>query len=349
MKSFFKFLWWLAGIGILISCQEKRVKIKEFPTKWHHGKSPVIIFENVKSSDVKAISFKVDGVINGGARIGDTVILPGKMGLRLGSHDITFLFEFPDGSRQVIKEKFTLFAGNPPVKLSYELVAEYPHDMHAFTQGLEFDGDTLFESTGQYGQSSLRKVDFQSGRVLKNYSFDDKIFAEGLTVWHDSIIVLTWQNKKGFIFDRNFNRVGEFPYEKSKEGWGLCHDEKVIYKSDGTEKIWILDPVTLKETDYFNVYAYKNKIKRINELEWVEGKIFTNIWMKNALAVINPRSGEVEAVLDLAELLKNIKKHPDLDVLNGIAYHKKRGTLFVTGKNWDKIFEIKILYPRKWK
>ena len=246
-----------------------------------------------------------------------------------------------------IKKKFTLYAATPPEKLEYELVAEYPHDIQAFTQGLEFEEDTLYESTGLYGQSTLRKIDYKTGKILKKHSFDKNIFAEGLTVWGDSVLVLTWQNGKGFVFDRNFNQLDTFPYGKSKEGWGLCHNEKYIFKSDGTEKIWILDPHTLKELDFINVYGYENKIKRINELEWVKGAIFTNIWQKNAIAVINPKTGEVAYVMDLSGLLKKVKKHPRLDVLNGIAWHPERQTLFVTGKNWDKIFELKLILPEK--
>ncbi len=346
-KIFLRLLMVFTLLSGLSACKEKKVTLKAFPKAWYLNQPPVIVFENLRESGVKKIVFKIDESVGGGAKVSDTVVLPGRMGLRLGKHEITFVFTFDDGSKQNIKRRFTLFASEPPVKWDYELIAEYPHDTEAFTQGLEFEGDTLYESTGQYGKSSLRKVDFTTGKVIRKYAFDDNVFAEGLTVWNDSIVVLTWQNKKGFVFDKTFNRLGEFAYENSKEGWGLCHNDSLIFKSDGTEKIWILDPETLKEKDYFNVYTHKHKIKRINELEWVEGRIFTNIWMKNALAVIRPETGEVEAVIDLSDLLKKVKKHPALDVLNGIAYHKQRGTIFVTGKNWDKLFEIKVFQTEK--
>jgi glutaminyl-peptide cyclotransferase len=327
----------------LISCKENPVKIKKFPKNWHLDRPPVIVFEKMTESHVKSIWFTIDDtVVKGGSKVLDTIVLPGRMGLKLGRHKIKFFIKFNNGDVQTFTKKFTLFASKPPVKREYELIAEYPHDTEAFTQGLEFDGDTLFESTGQYGTSSLRKINFENGRILQKFDFDDSIFAEGLTLWKDSVIVLTWQNKKGFIFNRKFDRIGEFPYGKSKEGWGLCHNDSLIFKSDGTEKIWILDPATLKEKDFINVYAYKSKVTKINELEWIDGKIFTNVWQKNAIAVINPQTGEVEGVIDLSDLLKKVKNHPALDVLNGIAYHKKRGTIFVTGKNWNKIFEIKL-------
>ncbi|NPA42451.1 MAG: glutaminyl-peptide cyclotransferase [Chlorobi bacterium] len=335
----------LVFLVLLTRCTSERTKLTHFPQRWHYDTPTPVAFDNLKDQGVKVIKFRVDSIIGGGARVGDTVYLPPLRDIPLGPHEIFFYITYPDGHREVIRKKFTLYARKPPARWKYRIVAEYPHDIHAFTQGLEFSGDTLYESTGLYGKSSVRKTDFRTGRILKKKNFESDIFAEGLTLWGDSVLVLTWQNGKGFILDRKFNRLGEFPYGKSKEGWGLCHNDRVIYKSDGTEKIWILDPRTLEEKDYFNVYAYQNKIKRINELEWVEGKIYTNIWQKNALAVINPDTGEVEAVIDLSELVKRVKHHPDLDVLNGIAYHKERGTLFVTGKNWDKIFELEILRP----
>ncbi len=324
------------------SCEKKEVKIKSFPKKWHYGKPPVVVFENLQEAGIKTIRFRIDQDIRGGAKVLDTIVLPAISDMKLGKHEITFFFENQKGEVQSIRKNFTLYASESPEKWDYEIVAEYPHDMKAFTQGLEFEEDTLYESTGQYGESTLRKVDFKTGKLFQKIDFDSRIFAEGLTVWGDSVLVLTWQNKKGFVFNRKFEKIGEFPYEKSKEGWGLCHNDQWIFKSDGTEKIWILDPKTLEEVDFINVYTYSHKIRKINELEWVEGKIFTNIWQKNGIAVINPRTGEVVAVLDMSGLLKKVKKHPDLDVLNGIAYHPKRGTIFVTGKNWDKLFEIKI-------
>jgi glutamine cyclotransferase len=346
MKKYVAFL--LVLLAVFTGCDDKKVKIKKFPKEWYYGKSPVVVFENLKENRIKQIKFKIDDAIAGGAKPFDTVPLPGIKDIKLGNHQIIFWFIAEDGKRQIIKKKFTLYAANEPVKMQYEIINEYPHDTHAFTQGLEFDGDTLFESTGQYGKSTLRKylLDGNNLKPLSRYHFEKKFFAEGLTVWHDSILVLTWQNGKGFVFNRQLKKTGEFPYGKSKEGWGLCHNNRYVFKSDGTEKIWIINPQNLKELDFINVYAHKNKIRRINELEFVDKYIFTNIWQKNGIAVIRPATGEVIGVVDLSGLLKHVKKHPDLDVLNGIAFHSGRGTFFVTGKNWDKIFEIRIQIPQ---
>jgi len=338
--------WWFLIIGMILGCssEKNKISLEEFPQKWYYGQPARMVLKGV-DPQTKVIKFQIDQEIRGGAKIRDTIILPALQNVPLGPHEITFYIPLPEGKSKIIKKKFTLFAARPPQKLGYEPVNVYPHDQHAFTQGLEFSGDTLYESTGQYGKSSLRKWDFKTNKIFQLRHFDDNIFAEGLTVWHDSVLVLTWQNGKGFIFNRKLQLLGEFPYGKSKEGWGLCHDSLQIYKSDGTEKIWILDPVTLREKGFINVYGYKNKIKRINELEWVEGYIFTNIWQKNAIAVIDPNTGEVKYVMDLSALVKEVKKHPDLDVLNGIAWHPERKTLFVTEKNWDKIFELKLNWP----
>jgi len=344
MKKLFVFVWL---IFLLTTCKsDEKIRLEYFPERWHYGEAPKLVFSGLQEKGVKTLYFEVDTFLRGGAKVRDTIVLVGMRNMPLGPHTVKFFIRYPDGRKQVIKKKFVLYAAKPPRKLDYEIVAEYPHDIHAFTQGLEFSGDTLYESTGQYGKSSLRKTDFTTGKILHIHRFSPKIFAEGLTIRGDSVLVLTWQNGKGFVFDRNFKQLGSFPYKKSKEGWGLCHNEKYIFKSDGTEKIWRLDPQTLAEKDFIPVYAYQNKIKRINELEWVNGWIFTNIWQKNGIAVIDPKTGEVKYVMDLSELLRKVKNHPELDVLNGIAWHRGRNTLFVTGKNWNKIFELRLKFPK---
>jgi len=261
---------------------------------------------------------------------------------KLGMHQLQFDFLKNGQKLKTIDKNIELYAGISPKVLSYRLINTYPHDIEAFTQGLEFYKDTLYEGTGLNGFSSLRKTDYKTGKIYKKIDLDKQYFGEGITLLNDRIYQLTWQNKVGFIYDTQLNKTGEFTYNKSREGWGLCNDGKVLYKSDGTEKIWILDPTNLKEKDYISIYTNKHKITRINEMEWVNGKIYTNVWQKNALAVINPRTGAVEAIINLSDLHKKVTPHPQLDVLNGIAYDPKTGHLFVTGKKWDKMFEIEI-------
>lgn len=232
-------------------------------------------------------------------------------------------------------------AAEAPKLYTYKIVQEYPHDIDAYTQGLEFYGDTLYESTGLYGKSSLRKTDYTTGRVLQKIDLARDYFGEGLTIINNQILQLTWREKVGFIYNlETLDKTGSFVYGKSPEGWGLCNDGQRIYKSDGTEKIWTLNSDNLTEESFIEIYTNTSRIESVNELEWVEGKIFANIYERNAIAIINPSNGAVEGVIDLSDLQNQVTQHPDLDVLNGIAYKGDANRLFITGKNWDKLFEI---------
>jgi glutamine cyclotransferase len=218
----------------------------------------------------------------------------------------------------------------------------YPHDTASFTEGLEFHKDTLYESIGLYGKSKLLKTDYKTGKIYKNLKLDDKYFGEGITFLNNKIYQLTWQEKTGFIYNADTWKLEKtFAYDKEIEGWGMTNDGKYIYQTDKTEKIWKMDPNTQKMIDYINVYSGDSKIKAVNELEWINGKIYTNVWEKEAIAVVNPESGAVEGILDMSGLRKFINAKPT-DFLNGIAYNPKTKTIFVTGKNWDKMFEITV-------
>jgi glutamine cyclotransferase len=187
-------------------------------------------------------------------------------------------------------------------------------------------------------------LDFKNGKVIKNVDLDRSYFGEGITVLNNKLYQLTWRRGTGFVYNPNtLERISSFKYGKSKEGWGLCNDGKQLYKSDGTEAIWTLNPETLIEEDYIQVYTNKGKIGQLNELEWINGKIYANIYQRNGVAIINPKTGAVEGVIDFSPLKKLVTQHPKLDVLNGIAYNSKTNTIFVTGKNWDKLFEIEII------
>ena len=243
---------------------------------------------------------------------------------------------------------FTLLASQAPKLFTYEVINTYPHDITAYTQGLEFDGDLLYESTGLNGQSTLRTIDYNSGKILKNKPLDKSFFGEGLTIFKDQIIQLTWKSEKGLIYDKNTLTVkNSFPYEKSKEGWGLCNDGNKLYKSDGSQKIWKINPKDYSEEGHIEVMTNKLALKNLNELEWVNGKIYANTYQfqKDVVVIINPNTGAVEGVIDFSGLKKRVKQHSKLNVFNGIAYNKKRKTFFVTGKNWDKLFEVKI-FPK---
>ena len=241
------------------------------------------------------------------------------------------------------KVNFTLLNNVAPKVYDYEIINEFPRSKNSYTQGLEFYNDTLYESLGRYGQSKLVKVEFRTGKKLKEINLASKYFAEGITILNDKIFQLTWKEKVGFVYDiDNFNKINSFEYENSLEGWGICNNGIKLYKSDGTEKIWLLDPENLKEEDYIEIYTNKNKVVGLNELEWINGKIYANRYLFDGIAIINPENGAIEGVINLSTLKNKVTQHENLDVINGIAYNKKRNSIFVTGKMWDKLFEIRI-------
>lgn len=249
-----------------------------------------------------------------------------------------------EGKTEQLTKKLTFVNATAPKLYHYEIIASYPHDSKAFTQGLEFIGDTLYESTGRNGQSSLRKVDYKTGTVLQQTDVDDNYFAEGITAINGNILQLTWKGKEGLVYDaKTLKKTGNFAYNQSNEGWGLCNNGTQIYKSDGSEKIWILNPSTYAEESFIQITTNKGVKTRFNELEWVDGKIYANTWQKDGIAIINPKNGALEGVINLSGLRDHVTDHDDLDVLNGIAYKTDTQQLFVTGKNWDKLFEIKIV------
>lgn len=242
---------------------------------------------------------------------------------------------------QVTSRTITILNNATPKVYTFKILNEYPHDKTSFTQGLEFDNGELYEGTGQKKESQLKKVDYKSGAILKSIDLADEYFGEGITVLNDNVYQLTWKENIGFVYDKTtLEKKSSFKYGASLEGWGLCNDGDVIYKSDGTEKIWILDPETLVEKNYIQAFTNKGKIDNINELEWVNGKIYANRWQKNGVAIINPINGAIDGVIDFNLLAK---KHEKSGVINGIAYNPETKTLFVTGKHWDTLYEMEIV------
>ena len=266
----------------------------------------------------------------------------------LGVQIIKAIITYDNGTRST-ETSLTLLAETPPKLFTYSILNTFPHKTTSYTQGLEFDGDLLFESTGLNGQSTLKTLDFKTGKVINDKPLDESYFGEGLTILNDKVIQLTWKSMKGFVYEKEtLTMQKSFPYKSSKEGWGLCNDGKVLYKSDGSNRIWILDPITYKELRSIEVMTHKAPLHNINELEWVDGKIYANTYQfnKEVSVIIDPSSGTVEGVIDFSGLKELVDQHPQLNVLNGIAYHKRRKTFFVTGKNWSKLFEVTI-EPKK--
>ncbi|HEX8309376.1 MAG TPA: glutaminyl-peptide cyclotransferase [Allosphingosinicella sp.] len=229
----------------------------------------------------------------------------------------------------------------PPVD-GYRIVREYPHDPTAFTQGLVYLDGKLYESTGLNRQSTVREVRLEDGKVLRSVSIAPQYFGEGLVDWGPDLLSLTWTDGIGFRWNRSdFKPKGSFRY--SGEGWGLTQDGRNIILSDGTSQLRFLDPATMQEKKRVSVTFKGQPVERLNELEFVKGEIFANIWMGRRIARIDPKSGAVKGWIDLSRLaLENANGDPDA-VLNGIAYDRKGDRLFVTGKNWAKLFEIAIV------
>jgi len=250
------------------------------------------------------------------------------------------------------KFKKTLFgllcffvAGFSPQQQGYRVVKSYPHDRNAFTQGLEFRDGFLYEGTGLVGQSSLRKVNLDTGQVVQQFDVPQPFFGEGITVLNQRIVQLTWQSQTGFIYEKSsFRLVGSFNY--SGEGWGLTNDGKQIYMSDGTSQLRVWDPATLKEVRRITVKDGGRDVPALNELEFVRGEILANVWLTDRIARISPTDGKVLGWVDLTGILSNADRSGPQAVLNGIAYDAAGDRLFVTGKLWPRIFEIQLL-PKK--
>lgn len=232
-------------------------------------------------------------------------------------------------------------AARPPAVLAFEVVKTYPHDRGAFTQGLIWRDGFLYESTGLNGRSSLRKVKLDSGEVVQHERIEQQYFAEGLTAWKQRLIQITWQSQKGFTWDiDSFKRGADFSY--AGEGWGITHDDKRLIMSDGTSTLRFLDPDTFKETGRLEVTYMGKPLANLNELEYVRGRIFANVWQSNSIVCIDPATGRVTAQLNLPALLSAEDRAGGVDVLNGIAYDARHDRLFVTGKLWPKLFELRL-------
>jgi len=235
-------------------------------------------------------------------------------------------------------------AEGPPAEsipvLNVRIVKVFPHDPKAFTQGLEYYGGFLYESTGLKGHSSLRKVAIAEGHVLQSVSLDPEYFGEGLTIFGGKIYQLTWLSKTGFIYELpSLRKTGEFHYQS--EGWGLTHDEKSLILSDGSNQLQFIDPATFRVQRRLEVYAGREAVANLNELEYIHGLIYANIWHSPRIARIDPQTGQVTAWLDLEEISAKEQVEPEA-VLNGIAYDGDGDRLFVTGKDWAHLFQIKI-------
>jgi glutamine cyclotransferase len=224
----------------------------------------------------------------------------------------------------------------------YKIVITYPHDTNSFTQGLIFDKGVLYESTGLIGRSAVKIVDLKTGKTLKSHELPDNYFGEGIAIIENKIIQLTWRSKTGFVYDKKtLKLIKKFSYQT--QGWGITYDGKYLIISDGSAVLYFMDPNTFKVVGTLEVYGDNGKVSKLNELEYINGEIYANIWGIEKIARINPKTGRVTAWIDLSGLLSDQDKKNRVDVLNGIAFNSDKGRLFVTGKLWPKMFEIELV------
>lgn len=251
---------------------------------------------------------------------------------------------YKNGNMHTYGTTITRFYDKAATVYACEIVRTLPHNAESYTQGIEFYNGKLYESSGKNGESALRIVDLETGNTIQKTEQPRHIFSEGLTVINDKIYQLTYKAGYGYVYDLNLNKVDDFKYSRSKEGWGMANDGKTIYMSDGTSRIWKMNPDSMAQDNFITVTTDKRIVPKINELEWVNGKLYANVYLDNLILIINPESGAVESAIDMRAIVaKEPNYTPSDQVLNGIAYDKVNDKLYVTGKKWTQLFEISIV------
>jgi len=329
---------------LLVSCKSEYKFILNTPQKIQSNQELTISISEKNNKPIDSVQFSIGSkkIESNGAtstlNIND---------FKLGKHTITAIVFYQNKTEKVSKTVY-FTADTAPEIYTYKIINTYPHDKNAFTQGLEYYKGYLYEGTGRRGQSYIRKVELETGKVLQQKNLDATYFGEGITIFNNKIHQLTWQGGIGLVYDLDtFEKEKEFKYTKSLQGWGFANNGEQLLKTDGTERIWFLNPETFLEESYIEAYTNKRKVENLNELEYINGFIYANIWQQNAILIINPKTGKVEGVADLDGLKKEILKEQNLtdsdEVLNGIAYDKENNRLFVTGKHWAKLYEIELI------
>ncbi|MBG7630843.1 MAG: glutaminyl-peptide cyclotransferase [Bacteroidetes bacterium] len=338
-KSFIGFILILT----VISCKSEYKFVLNSPKKIQSNQELTISISEKGNKPFDSIQFSINNQKIKGTNNSATFNIDS---LKLGKHTITAIVFYENKSKKVTNPVY-IMADSAPDIYTYKIVNTYPHDKDAYTQGLEYYNGFLYEGTGQKGKSSIRKVALTTGEILQQKDLDAQYFGEGITIYNNKLHQLTWKGGIGFVYNlETFEKEREFKYTKSLEGWGLTNNGEKIIKTDGTERIWFLNPETLVEERYIEAYTNTRKVENLNELEFVNGMIYANVWQQNSILIVNPKSGKIEGVANLNSLKELIQKEQSLqesdDVLNGIAYDKENNRLFVTGKHWGKLYEIEL-------
>ncbi len=265
-------------------------------------------------------------------------------GERIGRRTFHIRIDYEDGSRQVHKPSITIHSDIKPKYYSYKIINEYPHDINAYTQGLFIHNGQLYEGTGQYGESNIRKVDLETGEIIYQKNLSSQYFGEGIAFFDDKFYQLSWRSRKGWIYETDsFKLVKEFTYPV--EGWGLTATDTCLLLSDGSNSIYYLNPETMSKIGKVEVYAGDKAVSNLNELELINGKLYANVWQTDQIMIIDPATGKVTGIIDLTDLYA---EHDATDsVLNGIAWDAEEEKLYVTGKLWGKLFEIELIEKKE--
>ena len=337
------------GITLVISCKNGGNKAEVLGFKAPEQGQSYSLGEDVKvqldvpeDGKISSVNYLLDGKPAGTKNNGDALVL--KTGdLSLGYKLITAIVD--NGSKKdTLTINIVLKSAVKPTTQGYKVIHTFPHDTSSYTQGLEYHNGRFLESSGEYGFSTLKWVNLQTGKDIQKIDLDKKYFGEGSTLVGDKIILLTWKEDIGFIYDaKSLKQLGTFPYQNSREGWGLTYDGQRIIKSDGTNRIWFLNAANYKEESYIDVYDNNGQVDQLNELEYIDGKIYANIYQTDKIAVIDPKNGSVLSYIDLTGILPAKDRYANTDVLNGIAWDAAGKRLFVTGKKFSKLFQIQLV------
>ena len=262
-----------------------------------------------------------------------------------GTHRIEAVAYYSSEQRErdIVSSNVLLLAPQPPKQYSYRIVQVYPHDTKAYTQGLLFDDGFLYESTGLEGKSTLRKVNLRTGEAVRLINLPDEMFGEGLALVDDKLIQLTWKNQVAFVYQKSDFKLLERISYNIREGWGLTYDGEHLLMTDGSENLYFLDKNTLAEIRRIEVCDHRGAVRQLNELEYINGELWANVYYSDDILRIDPKTGIVTGRINMSGLLQRNDIKPDTNVLNGIAYDSETGKIYVTGKNWPKLFEVQII------
>jgi len=261
---------------------------------------------------------------------------------KVGKQDISFTFYWGDSLQLFAKQKVTIYSDIVPEKYTYKVITTFKHNTSSYTQGLEFDKGILYEGTGQYGESMLMKYNLDKNELLQSINLPNEVFGEGITIMGDKIFQITWKSNLGFVYDKStFNKLYDINYPT--DGWGLTNDGNNLFMSDGTENVYIMDKEYFTESNRIQVYDNEGPINYINEMEYINGLIYANIYQTNNIIVFEPQTGRVLKIINMTGLLKKEDITTHVDVLNGIAWDKQNNRIIVTGKLWPKLYQVEFI------